>query len=231
LPKFLQQPEIYDLLQRELPADVYPYGPPSAFFSTADNASIAHIAATGYANLERIYDNYFPLSADERIQDWFITVFNRASDDLTDLAALRDRIVAKLRTRQGFSKPDIINYVYQIIGTDKDIEVVEWGCNDGGWIIGDSQLSISTILNGARQLDVTGPTICEADPSDYGKTPQEWAIMKEEAYTYEVRVYSYTLSSAEYDQLDQLLKENEPARSQHFIYSGLDPADKVSGDT
>ena len=75
MAKFLSRDEVYRLLQRELPEGVYPDGAPSSYYSTADIDSVASVASTGYANLQRIYDNYWPQSADEFLSTWEITVF------------------------------------------------------------------------------------------------------------------------------------------------------------
>lgn len=229
MPKFLTRAEVYRILQRELPEGVYPDGAEDDFYSTADMAAIADCAATGYANLERIYDNSFPMSADERITDWEITAFGRLLKSGFSLSERQDKTTARIRARKGLTKQDMIDIVKSIIGTDKLVEIAAWGCHDGGWSIGESELSISTILNGARQVDVTGRLICEAEPSDYGKTDDEWAIMQEEAYTYEVLIYDYSLTADERDEIDSELSIFEPARSQHVITDNLDSADMLAG--
>lgn len=230
MPKFLSRAEVYRILQRELPDGVYPDGAENDFYSTADMAAIADCAATGYANLERVYENSFPKTADERITDWEFVAFGKLLSGSLSLPEKQDKVSARIRARKGLTKQDMIDIVKSIIGTDKLVEVANWGCHDGGWSIGESELSISTILNGARQVDVTGTAICEADASDYGKTDAEWAIMQEEAYTYEVLIYDYTLSADERTEIDSELSIFEPARSQHVITDGLDSNDMLEGD-
>lgn len=231
MPLFLTRAQVYRMLQRELPEGVYPDGAEDKFFSTADMAAVADVAATGYGNLERIYANYFPQTADERIADWEITAFGYNLEAALTLDERRDRVVQKIRARKGIRKSDMKDYVLSIIGSDKTVEISEWGCSDGGWIINESQLDIETILNGARLTDVTGPLICEADPAAYGKTPEEWAIMQEEAYTFEVLIYGYTLTPAERNAIEFALTAGEPARSTHVISDGLNPDDMIDGDT
>lgn len=230
MAKFLNRAEIYRILQRELPEGVYPDGAESDFYSTADMAAIADCAATGYANLERVYQNSFPQTSDERITDWELVAFGKLLKASLTLPEKQDKVSARIRARKGLTKQDMIDIVKSIIGTDKLVEVANWGCHDGGWSIGESELGISTILNGARQVDVTGTTICEADASDYGKTDEEWAIMQEEAYTYEVLIYDYTLSADERTEIDSELSIFEPARSQHVITDGLDSNDMLEGN-
>lgn len=231
MPKFLTREELYRVLQRELPENVYPDGPPSGFYSTADMDSIADCAATGYVNLDRIYENYFPQSADERIASWEITVFARNLDAALTLEERRTRIVDQIRARRGITLPDMIQVVKAIIGQDKLVEAREWGCSSGGWMISESQLGIETFLNAYNLVDATGPNLCAADPADFGKTEQEWLEMKEQAYTYEILIYDYTLTAAQEEEIDTALSATEPARSQHFILDGLDSADMISGDT
>lgn len=230
MPKFLTQEECYRLLQRELPAGVYPDGAASGHYSTADMASVASVAATGYANAERIYDNYWPQTADERMSDWEITAFGYRLTAALNLAERRDRVVQKIRARKGLTKGDMVSVVKGIIGSDKLVDISEWGCATGVWIIGVSQLGIETILGGSPAVaTVTGPDICDANPADYGLTPEEWAQIQQEAYTYQVNVYGYTLTQAEYEAIDSALSAAEPARSAHVIVSGLNPEDMIDG--
>ena len=228
MPKFLSREEVYRLLQRELPEAAYPDGAPSAFYSTADMDSIAGTVADAYTNLTKIYNNYFPQTADEKINDWEITAFGVLQDASLSLSQRQDRVTAKIRSRKGLTKTDMLQTVQSVIGTDKIIEVVEWGCGDGGWMLDVSLLSYSTILNGIRLTLATGPDLCEQDPADYGLTEQQWIDMQTEAYTYEVKIYGYTLSQEEYNEIDAALKVAEPARSNHVITSGLDPDDSLS---
>jgi hypothetical protein len=231
MPKFLSQFEIYRMLQRELPEDVYPDGAPSGFYSTADMDSVAAVAASGYAKLARIYDNMFPQYADESIADWELLVFGYYLDTALTLQQRRDKIVGKIRERRGLTIPDMIAVTRSVIGLDKDVEIWEWGCETAGWMIGVSQLSISTYLNQANLVNATGPTLCHDTPADHGMTADEWALAQEQAYTYDVRVYNYTLTAQELIELDAALNKAEPARSQHKIISGLTDADKIVGTT
>lgn len=229
MPKFLSRAELYRILQRELPPDAYPDGAPSGYYSTADMDSIADGAATGYANLERVYDNYWPQTADERILDWEITAFGRFLDASLTLAERRDRVVTKIRSRKGLTIQDMIDTVQGIIGSDKLVDIAEWGCTTGGWMLDYSQLDIETYLNGERLVDATGEGLCDANPADFGKTEEEWQEMRTEAYTYQVNVYGYVLTAKEYNEVDLALTEAEPARSQHFIFDGLNPEDMING--
>lgn len=230
MPKFLSKDELYRVLQRESPEDVLADGPPSAFFTTADNYSFAKCVETSYDNLSLIYDNYFPQYAEDKLDDWEITVFGKVSAGLTT-SQRQDRILTKLRSRRGVSKSDIVAAVQTVIGSDKLVEVAGWGDKNGGWMIGESQLGVTTYLNGYRMVDAVGPDLCDLGPSDFGLTSEDWAGMQEQAYTYSVLIYGYTPTTDELAELETVLSASELARDQHFIYSGLDPADMISGDT
>lgn len=227
MPKFLTRHEVYRLLQRELPANAYADGEESAFYTTADMASIADCAASAYGNLERIYDNYWPQTAVERIADWEITAFGVAQDASQTIEQRQDRATAKIRSRKGLTIQDMIDTVQSVIGTDKNVQIAEWGCGTGGWMLNVSLLGISTILNGINQLLAVGANLCELTPADFGLTDEQWIELQTEAYTYEVLIYDYTLTTAERAEIDAQLSIAEPARSTHVITDGLDPDDAL----
>jgi hypothetical protein len=98
-------------------------------------------------------------------------------------------------------------------------------------MIGISQLGIETYLNGfPSRSSITGPNLCSINPSDYGLTPEQWQEIRDDAYTYEVRIYGYTLSENERNEIDIDLSTFEPRRSSHAIVDGLDPNDMIDGD-
>lgn len=234
MPKFLTAPEIYRILQRELPEAVYPDGAPVAFYSTAENFAVASVAATGYANLERIYDNQWPQTADERMTDWEITAFGKPLPASMSLPERRDRTAQKIRSRKGLTKQDMIDIVLSVIGTDKTVDAIEWGCSGNGsggaWIIGVSLLGVDTYLGGSASIQqAVGPMLCEQSPADFGLTQQQWDDIRAQAYTYEILVYGYTLTDEEFNEVDQQLSTYEPARCRHFIRDGLDPAFIIDG--
>lgn len=231
MPIFLTRNQVYRILQRELPPeDVYPDGPPTAFFSTSDNDSTAAVVAQAYSNLERIYENYFPQSADERQVDWELRTFGYELSGNLTLQERRDRVLARIRQQRRTTPGDIKAEVYTVIDSSVSVEIVEWGCGDAGWILDVSELEISTILNGYHRLNPTGPNLCSLDAAGFGLTEEEYLEMREEAYTYEVRIYSYTLTSDEAAALEKVLLDAEPVRSRHFVFDGLDPADMIDGD-
>jgi hypothetical protein len=230
MPTFLNRAQCYRLLQRELPEGVYPDGAASAYFSTADMDAVAAVAATGYANMQEIYENQWPQTAETRLPDWEFMVFGFNLPAALSLQERRDRVLQKIRSRKGISLPDMIAYVKQVIGSDRLVDISEWGCSSGGWMIGVSQLGIETYLNGwPSRLIATGSDICEKTAADYGVTEEQWLQMKEEAYTYQVNIYGYTLTDAERASIDQVLTTGEPARSGHVIVDGLNPENMLDG--
>lgn len=231
MPKFLDRLEIFDLFFRELPEDVYQYTAPTGSYSAASIDAKSAVAASGYANLNRIYDNYFPLNCDEKLGDWLEMVFGSPVQVKDTLQGNREAIVAKLRSRAGLTISDMINVVKQVVGLTTVVEIAEWGCETGTWVISESELSISTILGGTRLEDAVGPFLCEQSPSDFGKTQAEWDEMREQAYTYEVRIYDYILTTEQRDELEKLLKKSEPARSGHVITDNLPLSELLDGDT
>lgn len=231
MPIFIEREQLYRLLQRELPEAVYPDGAPSGFYSTADMDSVAKALASSYESLERIYDNYFPQHADENLEKWEFALFGLPGDMSLGLAERRERVIAKLRAQRGLTVAEMIDVVKEIIGEDKEVEIAEWNCMTGGWSLDESQLDIETVLNAYHLLDATGDLAGCSDGSDFGIDPEVYKEMRAQAYTYEVRIYNYTLTSDERTAIDEALTKAEPARSDHEITDGLTDADKLDGDT
>lgn len=227
MPHFPTQDEVYRVLQRELPTNVYPDGPASAYYSTADMYATAQVAATAYGNLSRVYDNYFPAYTIESINDWFTTVFGSTAVPLPTLAQQQQQILTKLQNKRGITLSDMKAVVISVIGSGILFDIITWnGSNNGqgAWILGESLLGLNTFLAFANPLIATGSGLCSADPATYGLTQAQWLAIRQQAYTYEVRIYGYTLTAGQYTQLDQSLSREEPARSGHVITSGLDPS-------
>lgn len=230
MPIFLTREQIYRVLQRELPPDTYPDGVPSGFLSTAENDSVAGVLAVAYGNLSHIYDNYVPQTATDKIPDFELMMFGKYADATLSDEERRQRIINKFRAIRSISKIGVSGSILAAV-PNLNFEIIEWGSETGGWLIGLSQLGIETILNGERLVDAVGPGLCNADPADFGKTPEEWAEMQLEAYTYEVRIYGHILSTAERAALEAALSQDEPARSTHVITDNLDPNDRIDGTT
>lgn len=227
--KFISRAEAYRILQRESPEGLYPDNGESGSYSAADYSAFSSLIGDASANLSRIFDNYFPQYTDESVSDWEIKVFGYNLDASLTLAERRTRIIEKIRSLKTTTIASLSSTIASTIGASYDFEIVEWGCVTAGWTLDYSQLDISTILNGFNRLDYVGPDLCSYTASDFGLSEEDYLLMREEAYTYEVRIYGATLSLLELKALDKALLEAEPARSQHIIVDGVDPNDKING--
>lgn len=231
MPIFLTTDQIYRIIQRELPPEnVYPDGPASAFFSTADSYATAKTIGDAYNSLSNIYDQYFPQYSTDRLADWEVLVLGKNLPETLTLQQRRDRVLAKIRSQKRATPTDMRALVYTIIDPSVPVEIAEWGCGDAGWVLDVSQLEISTILNEFNNLNLVGPDLCTKDAVDFGLTAQEFADYQAQAYTYEVRIYGYTLTAQELIDLEEALNAGEPARSRHIIIDGLNPTDLIGGD-
>lgn len=228
MPKFLSKSEIYNIIQRELPENTYATTrKPQEFYTTSDDDAVAKVFESIYQLSERIYDNYWPQSAVEKLSDWEVFVFGEVDDTNATIAERRDRILTKIRSRKGITVQDIIDIVYTVIGSDKNVEIIEKGCESGVWILGKSRLSRSTFLGiSSVQGGVTIPSDfdpCMQDPSEIGLTPEELKQLQDQAYSYEVRIIGYDATEQEREKLDFELTRFEPARSAHKIDSPFVP--------
>lgn len=230
MPKFLNADEVYRVLQRELPDEVYPDGAPSDFYSTASIFSKAATIATAYNNLERIYQNFFPQDADEQIANWEEKVFGFQLDSALSLADRRAAVIAKIRLQRSTRPLDMKNIVYEVIPNSVQVEIVEWNCGGGGWVLDVSELDIMTYLNAFNGLTPIGAQdLCGLTAVDYWLSQEDFTDYQNQAYTFDVRIYNYTLTALERETIEAKLLVGEPARSRHFIIDGLDYATEALG--
>jgi len=228
MPKILSRNELYRLLQRELPEGVYPDGAPSAFFSTADMDSVAQTLATAYGSASATYDEMFPASAYNFLSDWEVELFGAVGPASMTQQDRRDRILQKLRIRTGIKKSEIESVVEITIGSSPDFEVVEWQSASGGWIIGVSELALTTFLGMHSLVKYTGADInCEIATGTVPVQADEVLRMRMQSFTYEVRFYNRTLTAKELSELNAALDAAEPARCGHVITDGLTDADRI----
>jgi hypothetical protein len=221
---FLSQNDVYRLLQREQPEDVYADGPPSAFYSTADNGAVAGVIADAYGNAQSIAGNYFPQTADDRLADWEITAFGYNLDASLSTAQRQSQVTEQIRTRKGIRKSDMLGIVLGILGSSVQVKIVGWGDKSGAWVLGESPLGISTFLGGSiPRNSVYGANVWQLGWAHFGITQDQWSQLQADAYTYEVRIYGYTLTTKQRQQIDQALSLFEAARDRHIITDGLDP--------
>ena len=233
MAKFLDQETLYRVIQRELPEDVYPdAGSPSAYWSTSDSASQAAVLATvttvpgssaqvtgAYAAMEQAYDNFFPQTADdEGISLHELARFGALAQQPISEADRVARILKKMQSLDSMSVPDMTAIAEEELPPFTFVQIVAWSSIADGWVIGESELGVSTILNAfGVELIPAGGDFCDSDGSQFGLTPTQWLEVQQAAYTYEVRIFNYTPTALESTNLEAALLEAEPARSQHIV--------------
>lgn len=115
-------------------------------------------------------------------------------------------------------------------------ELAAWCCGQGqgGWVLDESQLDLETYLNPDTQFALvngSGPGMCPTPENGFqpwlawGLTEADWIQLQTYAYTYEVRLYNYTLTPAQRAILTAALNTYGPARSPFVINDGLSIAD------
>jgi hypothetical protein len=216
--KFLTTEELYELIQRELPEDAYPHsGNPADYLSTADSDATARVFATAYENLQSIEANNFPQSADEEaIGKWEVRYFGAVQGGPLTLTERRDRVLQKGRERRTMSPDDLRDIVKGVIGSDKVVEIGEWSCGTGSWMLDVSQLGVQTYLDRGR-------------PGVIGLAGGDLTDALEHAYSYTVRIYAYTPTASELKTIVTLLNKAEPSMSIREIISNLNAADTFGG--
>lgn len=242
---FLTRDQIYRILQREAPENVYPDGPASAFFSTAENDSVADVAATAYGNLSRILENYFPATADEKIQDWIRKMFVGVSfDPSVNLQDWRNRIIAKVRKQPTITLWEVLILVVSYLPPGSYAQVAEYGCGSASsWRLGVSLLGIDTFLGFNHTFEQLG-----VDPSTWCDfvSNQHWILGVDllgeetflsqytyleviepqiEAYGYEIRIFGTEVTGTSLQQMLKQVNAVEPARSVHTLRQNLNLSD------
>lgn len=243
MPKFLDQNEVYRILQRELPEDVYADGPPSAFFTTADMYATASGIASLYTRMGRVYENFWPSTADELIDQWEVFVFGSVQSGLS-LAERRNRVINQLKSQPTLALWEMLTAVANFVPPGTFVQVVEFNCKDSayGWKLGVSRLGSETALGwGYTKIGPDGADLCAfviGDGWRLGNSQlgsgtrlggsisyKDLSEAQLRAYGYEVRIFGYTLSASERVNLSLLMKRKEPARSAGLIRDGLSLTD------
>jgi hypothetical protein len=225
MPYFLQPNDLYRILQRESPPNLYPDGQPSQFFSTADQYSVASVLGDAYANQEEVYDNYFPTVTVDNLPDFEFLYFGYNLDSTLTIDQRRVLLLNKIRTKRRTTPQDIIDVIYTIIDPSIPVEILEWngnfnGTRYGAWILGVSTLGIDTFLSGrapiyGAQLD-KAPLDCDLDVAAAGITEEDLINIQDTAFTYTVNI-GVTLDVQTLTMLDSALNAAEGASRRHFI--------------
>jgi len=221
MPTFLTRENIYRILQRELPEDIYPDGPPERYYSTADNDSVAEVFSSMYSTMESIYNNMFVITADEQLSQWETNLL--ASTPVGDISIdqRRANLLAFLRSQDNISYWTIMNAVQGFVPAGTFVEI-RWRAHKGDCIIAQ--------MTGQNSYLVWGPDWVAGDPAPAGVTvtdnirnvEADLLYLRRHAYVYDVVIWGYELDAEETIRLDELLTRIEPARSDHTITSWAD---------
>lgn len=241
MPIFLTQQQIYKMLQRELPEGAYPGGPPSAYFSNSDMDSVANVGASGYQSLQKIYNNYFPQTSTEKIDDWVFKMFGTLFDASVPLQTKRDRVIAKIRSQPTINFWQILTTVVKYLPNGVFAQVYHACGAHQFWQLGVSLLGIDTILGGKQAADIgiTDANIqnwCQFVSTLHWRLGQDglgdttflsyinWvdlADFQATAFQYEIRIFGYQLSPTDLIAMDNEVSAIEPGRSSHIIRQNL----------
>lgn len=226
MAKFLLRSELYRLLQRELPEDVYPDGSPSQYYHTADMDAVAGAIASCYSSMSSVYDNLFITTCDEKIGAFETSYFAETSPGL-NLAARKARILSKIRSTEDIS-------YWQILTTTATILAGVWvevrprvgrGSPTPAMIKGlaaDDVWAPGWVSGQAFPAGVTGFDILRTDQTAL-------LNLRKTTYTYDVFIFSAALDDSLLQLLDRTLSLQEPARSRHTI-TVINPSDLDFGN-
>jgi len=240
MPKFLNVDELYRVLQRELPEGVYPDGKPDRFYSTASIYSKAQLLANGYTNMSRIYANYFPADADEKIDDWVVKAFGSKFNDSVTLAEKQSRVIEKIRKQPRISLWEILTLVSGYIPEGKYVQILEYGKLDlHPWRLGVSLLGQNTFLYFVPAFDQVGvPALefCEyvsnlhwrlggdrlgVNTTLFGGDQQLITKAQLDAYAYEIRIFDYEVTGLDLQNMEKEIQAAQPARSGYILRQNL----------
>lgn len=226
MSKFLNTDELYRLLQRELPEDVYPDGAPEAFYSTAENHSVARSVSGVYLAMEQVYNNFFPQSATEQISDWEVKVFGKTLDAALSVQQRRDRLIGQLRSQLSISLWDLLTFVNSYVPAGTFTRIVEYnGAENEIWILNQSQLNLDTILGFGQIATIYDESACDTANSLWLSNPAAIEAIRKQAYFFEIQIFGYQLSSIELADLIDNVQQLDPARSDFIVRQNLVLAD------
>lgn len=229
MPHFLTTEEIYRVLQRELPPNVYPDGPANRYDSTAENWAVADAVSGVYSSLQKVYNNFFPQSANEQLRDWEIRVFGFPLQAGLSVPERRSRVIAQIRQDISISLWDMLLIINGYVPDGVYTQILTWGGQNANeaWIIGQSRLGLDTILGPGPGGEFTGKYSgengCDIANADYlnPSTQAQVIAARKAAYFYEVRIYDYTLSADDLTNLTNDLNTLHPVRSDFVIYQNV----------
>ena len=216
MPTFLTREQIYRLLQRESPPEVYADGAPNAYVTTADMDATAQVFASAYETMQSIWNNMFVVSADEQLDRWETNLLGSSSvGDLT-VEQRRGVLLAFLRSQDNISYWTIMNAVMGFVPAGTFVEM-RLRAPRGDPVIAQ--------LKGSLSGEVWGPDWVAGDPAPAGVTVSDLIrnsetdllYLRRHAYVYDVLIWGYEFDPGEEDRLDDLLSQIEPAHVGHTI--------------
>lgn len=252
MPKFLTASEVYGVISNELPDGLFAYSPqPNKFYITAEFYSYSAGIANTYTTMQAIYKNLFVTTAEENIPDYEVMYFGKkANTDLT-IEERRGRLLAKIRSQLSVSVWDLLTFIVSYLPEGTFAQLVEYGNFNSRdvWQVGvdfgvygavdTCELGTMSYLAAGCPQELTGELADEVwgpgwnylDPlpehvtGDAQITQAKMLAMRETAYTYEIRIFGYTLSAEAQVQFEQDLLAIHPCRSQYYLQQNLDLTD------
>jgi uncharacterized protein YmfQ (DUF2313 family) len=215
MAKFLTQAEIYALLNRELPENVYYEGPPASSYAGAETHSSAKVLGELYATAGTIYNNMFPTTVAEQLNEWEVKCFGTTDASGKSTAERVGAILALLRSDVNLSTWDLLVGIASIaVGVYVEIiqnnELYDRGSYDcrgenadaiwgPGWTLGDplpeNAFAEDYILNSQAQL----------------------LALRERAFGYIVKIYSTALTDRQKSDIEIFITKSEASRSDHVV--------------
>lgn len=241
MPYFLNQRELYDIISRELPDGLYAYSPhPGQFYITAEIDSIAFTLVSCYTAMKVIYDNFFILTADEKISQFEEMYLGAPTTGDLTLAERRANIIARIRSSAFVSMWEILTFLVSYVPEGTYVQILEYGNADGygdatnvvdTWSVDHAQIDSNTYLayENPQQLQgvdadlVWGKGWVYLDPLPDGVTGNdaltqtEMLYMRATAYSFEIRIFDYTFEAEALQRILKQLDKIIPVRSAYLI--------------
>lgn len=231
MPTYLTQEQIYRLIQREMPEDLYADGAESDYVTTADLSSVAKCLASTYTTMQTISLNHFPQTADEKIADWEVTCFEKIHTGAITLAERQAKILSFLRAENNVSYWTILTSIIALVPAGIVVEVRP------RTYVGDP---VTADLKGVNSDLVWAPGWVSGDPAPAGVTVtddirnnySDLLAVRTQAYRYNVIVWGGSISTELQTIIDDTLTQIEPARCAHDLsfYAGALPAGTIEVD-
>lgn len=209
--------DLYKLLGRELPENVYPEsGVPSDYRSTSELQAISVALETAYKSASAVWENEIVISAlVEKINDWEQVYFATNSLELSFEDRL-NRILAKIRSSEDISWWQIATTVATLL-PEAIVQVRQRN---------NTNNPVTSALKGEQADLVWTGNWQSGDPFPTGVTGRnsirfnqsEMREIQTEAFTYDVIIFAQGIvSQIKVDLIDATLTEQEPARCNHTV--------------